>query len=343
MAVLKQSKVKTKAALCLAFMLFALSGLWAQLETEIRIGASYTDNLFQFSDNDLSRWKAGNDKLSYAKTTDDVTSSLQIDLAYPMHYRWWKFTPSVTGKISQNISNTDKYRTDVIARMRVDRYYWSASTLYGYYPYTYYRHFTDTDGSGEPEKYSYGRNLYRADFTARPIKNLTAFGNVRYEQMYYNEYFTEADGNRSTAELGLRYGFRPFSIQGSYAFKDFENTGYKEIGKEDASYQSNTYRGVLRMKAMPLKGESTKKQSWAPYLELSKEDRYYQGDNAYYGSRVYKNLTTKAGIDFKLNPKCHLYVDYHHLFRDVEASSASIIRAKEFSENRLSMSLKYKF
>jgi len=104
-----------------------------------------------------------------------------------------------------------------------------------------------------------------------------------------------------------------FSVQGSYAFQDFDNTGYKKVNREDAGYQGNIYRGVLRMKAMPLKGESTKKQSWAPYLELIKEDRYYQGDNAYYGSRVYKVFTTKAGMDFKLKPGLNLSLDYHHI------------------------------
>ncbi len=344
MALLKESKFKTAAfSLCLVFMLLACGSLSAQLKTEVRVGASYTDNLFQFSDNDLSRWKNGAEKLSYAKTTDDLALSAQLDLAYPMQYRWWTFTPSITGKVSQNVSNTDKHRTDVVTRFRVDRYYWSASAMYGYYPYTYYRHYTDTDGSGELEKYSYQRNLYRADVIARPIKNLTAFGNVRYENMYYNEHFTEADGNRTTAELGVRYGFRPFSVQGSYAFQDFDNTGYKKVNREDAGYQGNIYRGVLRMKAMPLKGESTKKQSWAPYLELIKEDRYYQGDNAYYGSRVYKVFTTKAGMDFKLKPGLNLSLDYHHINRSAEASSATIIRAKEFSENRISTTLKYKF
>lgn len=344
MALLKEGKLKTTAfSLCLVFMLFGLSGLSAQLSTEVSVGASYTDNLFQFSDYDISRWKNGNDKLSYAKSTDDLALAAQLDLAYPMQYRWWTFTPSVTAKISQNVSNTDKHRSDLAARLRVDRYHWSASAMYGYYPYTYYRHYTDSDGTGELEKYSYERDLYRADLIVRPIKKLTAFGNVRYENMYYNEYFTEADGNRTTTELGLRYSFRPFSVQGSYSFQDFDNTGYKNIDREDASYQSNIYRGVLRMKAMPLKGESTKNQSWAPYLELTKEDRYYQGNNAYYGSRVYKIFTTKAGMDFKLKPQLNLSFDYHHINRSAEASSASIIRAKEFSENRISTTLKYKF
>lgn len=329
--------------LCLCLVFLGLSNLSAGLEGEISLGLSYSDNVFQLSDYDLQRFDEEHYNLSYVDTSDDLTLSTRIDLAYPLHYRWWKFTPSVSGIINQNISNADKRRQDTLLRFRVDRHYWSATALYGYYPYVYYRHFVDSDGSAELEKYAYERNLYRAELVVRPIKNVTAFGNIRYEDLYYNQYFTEADGNTLTTELGARYSFPTFSVQGSYSFRDYSAEGWKDIDRDDGSYQSNIYRGVIRLKAMPISGTSTKRQSWHPYLELRREDRFYQGDSSWYGGREYATTNTQAGINVKLSPVWNLSLDYLHIFRNVDSPNESVLRLKEFSENRLSATVKYKF
>ena len=329
--------------LCLGFLLFSLGYGYAQIEAELSMGVTYTDNVFQLSDYDLSRWKNDHPNLEFAETTDDLNIATRLDLAYPIPYRWWTFTPSVTASINQNISNTDKYRHNALVRLRVDRHYWSLTTLYGYYPYIYYRYYTDSDGSNELEKYSYERNLYRAELVVRPTRKLTTFANIRYEDLYYNQYFTEADGNRITTEAGARYSFPIFSLQGSYSYRSYESTGYKDVGADDGSYDSNFYRGVLRMKAMPISGESTREQSWQPYLELVKEDRFYQGDGDWYGGRAYHIYNTKAGVNVKLSPKWNLSLDYLHIFRNVDSPNDSVVRLKEFSENRLSAMVNYKF
>nr|MDK2851406.1 hypothetical protein [Candidatus Cloacimonadota bacterium] len=340
---LKRKKDFRPIILCLGFLLFSLGYAYAQIEAELSMGVTFTDNVFQLSDYDLSRWENDHPNLDFVETTDDLNIATKLDLAYPIPYRWWTFTPSITATVNQNISNTDKYRQDVLLRFRVDRYYWSLTTLYGYYPHIYYRHYTDSDGTGELEQYCYERNLYRAELVVRPMRKLTTFANIRYEDLYYNKYFTEADGNRVTTEVGARYSFPIFSLQGSYSYRSYESTGYEDVNADDGSYDSNIYRGVLRMKAMPINGESTKNQSWRPYLELVKEDRFYQGDGDWYGGRVYHIYNTKAGVNVKLTPKWNLSLDYLHIFRNVDSPNDSVIRLKEFSENRLSAMVKYKF
>lgn len=193
------------------------------------------------------------------------------------------------------------------------------------------------------KKYAYERNLYRTELVLRPHKNVTAFGNIRYEELYYNKYFTEADGDILTTELGARYSFPSFSLQGSYSYKDYQAEGWKDLQANDGSYQSNVFRGVLRLKAMPINGESTRKNSWQPYLELSREDRFYQANDSWYGGREYNSTNTKAGVNVKLSPKWNLSLDYLHIFRNVDSPNGSVLRLKEFSENRLSATVKYKF
>ena len=264
-------------------------------------------------------------------------------LEYPIHYRWWKFTPSVTGTVSQNVSNTEKQRMDSLARIRIDRYYWNFSVLYGYYPKAYLRDFVDSDGTSKLENYSYERNLYRADLQIKPIQNTTVFMNIRREDYFYNQYWTEADGSATTSGIGLRYKFPTFSIEGSYAYRSFDNSGAKSMNDDDGSYESNIYKGVIRISPQAFNGTDTRMYNWQPYLELSKEDRFFQGDNSWYGGREYHVYGTKAGIGMNLTKKWNISLDYLHFFRNVDSSNESVVRLKEYSENRFSSTVKYKF
>ncbi|HNQ43779.1 MAG TPA: hypothetical protein PKI59_05090, partial [Candidatus Cloacimonadota bacterium] len=181
--------------LCLTLVVLSFQGLSAQVQGAVSLGFQYSDNLFQLSDYDFDRYEQNHTNLTYVDTADDLQLTTRIDIEYPMQYRWWKFTPSLTGILQQNVSNTDKYRQDTMLRLRVDRHYWNFTALYGYYPYIYYRHYIDTDGTGELEKYSYGRNLYRADLQLKPVANTTVLLGIRKEDYYYNQFFTEADGS----------------------------------------------------------------------------------------------------------------------------------------------------
>ncbi|MDD3535146.1 MAG: hypothetical protein PHC50_03255 [Candidatus Cloacimonetes bacterium] len=329
--------------LMLALILLIVVNIEAKIEGELSLGMNYTDNVFQLSDYDFARFKAEHPNLDYVKTTDDLKLSTTVDIAYPIHYKWWKFTPSVSGTLSQNMSNTDKRRMDSTLRLKVDRYYWSVHTLYSYHPYVYYRHYVDSDGSGRLEKYSYAYDLYRAELQVRPVEDLLIFGNIRYEDQYYNEHFQEADGNALTTELGARYSFPTFSLKAAYAYKEFDNTGYKKLSAANGSYESDIYRFSLRGKQMPLKGESIKQQSWQPYLDLRFENRFYQADDAWNGGRTYDILKVNSGFDIKLAPNWKLSLDYSHGFRNVDSPNESVVRLKEYIENSFSAFVKHKF
>ena len=203
--------------------LFSNPPLKAQMDVSISTGLTYSDNVFHLSDYDINRWKQGHPNLDFVNTTDDLTISLQADLAYPFRYQWWKFIPSVTAKVSQNISNPDKHRQDMLFRFRVERYYWNFTALYGYYPYIYVRNYIDNDGTEESEKYSYERNLYRADLNVKPFKNTTIQFHGRYEEYFYNQYWTEYDANAATLGLGARYSFPAFSLGASYHWRLLDN------------------------------------------------------------------------------------------------------------------------
>ncbi|MBW6513940.1 MAG: hypothetical protein K0B87_04190 [Candidatus Syntrophosphaera sp.] len=326
-------------SLALFFGLGTLS-LNAQTELGLSLQTTYSDNVFQLSEYDLDRFQQAHPNLEYVQTTDDLTIAARVDVAYPFRYKWWKFTPSVTGIVSQNVSNPDKQRRDALLRFRVDRHYWNFTALYGYYPNTYIRSYVDTDGTRELEQYGYERNLYRGDLNLKPLKNTTFQLHARHEQYFYNQYWTEFDGNATTLGLGLRQSFPAFSVGGIYYYRVFDNTNADD---EDSSYESNIYRGDLSLKAMPLDENKPRGATWHPSLALSYEERFFQSADNWYGGRVYKIYTTEAGLNFKLDANWNLMLDYSHIFRNVESPVAAVRRAREYGENRMSATVKYSF
>jgi len=327
--------------LCLILVFSAsLVRLEAQLETSLTLQGTYSDNVFQLSEYDFERFEEDHPNLEYADTTDDLTLAAKIDLAYSMRYKWYRITPSLTGTLSQNVSNTAKQRRDALLRLKVERHYWNLTALYGFYPYIYVRDYVDTDGTNELEHYSYERNLYRGDLNIKPFSHSILKLHARYEQYYYNQYWTQYDGNATTFGLGWRQSFPVFIVEGMYHFRKFDNVN---AGSRDSSYESNLYSGNLRLKSMPLSESKPQSPTWYPSLALSYEERFFQSNDDWYGGRTDKIYLTRAALNFDLDPRWNLKLDYSHTFRNVDSPVVAVIRLREYGENRISAAVKYKF
>lgn len=321
-------------------MLFGLMSLplFAQMDVSVSIGANYSDNVFRLSDYDLQRFEDRHPNLEYARTTDDLSIKTKVDMAYAFRYKWYKIEPSITASFSQNVSNTEKWRKDVLARLAVVRYYWDAKLLYGYYPNIYVRDYVDTDGSGKLEQFSYERNLYRADLNVRPLKKTTLKANFRYEELFYNSYWTEYDGDAKTMGLGLRQNFPVFVLDAMYEYRIFDNW---DKYPEDSSYESNIYSGTLRLKDSPLNSSKKDSPQWSPSLSLSFEERFYGGTDPKNARRIDKIYTTKAGLRFKISKQLNFTLDYSHYLRNIDSPNASVRRLKPYSENQIEAMIKY--
>jgi hypothetical protein len=322
------------------FLLFTPRALSAQLDIGVSLGTTYSDNVFQLSEYDLGRWDHSHPNLNYVNTTDDLSIKARFDLAWPIRYQWWKIIPSVTATVSQNVSNPDKQRQDALFRLRVERYYWNFTALYGYYPENYVRSYVDTDGTQNLEKYSYARNLYRGDLNLKPFKNATIQLHGRYEQYYYNQYFTEYDANATTLGLGARYAFPAFSLGANYRYRVYDNHRHDA---EDGSYASNRYSGNIRLKSTPLNNDKPDSPTFYPELTLSYEERFFQSLDPWYGGRADFIYNTSAAFNFDFGPSWNLKLDYSHAYRNVESPVEEVCRAREYSENKVSATVKYSF
>jgi hypothetical protein len=154
-------------------MLLIASQLMAQVSGTVEVGAVYTDNAFQLSDYDLERNENNHADLKFVDSADDVVLNTKLTGFYKTHWRWWQIQPSLQINAYQHILNTDKQRFEALAGIKVSRKYGELGLSYGYYPENYIRYYKDTDGSGEQEKYSYEKNLYRAELKVKPLSKTT--------------------------------------------------------------------------------------------------------------------------------------------------------------------------
>lgn len=326
-----------------ALLLLLPQLMLAQIEGSVSLGTRYSDNVFQLSDYDLQRFDEAHPDFAFVETSDDLSLLANVDLGYKFRYKWWNFTPSVSATMSQNVKNQDKSRRDALVRMRVDRYYWNFTALYGYYPYTYVREYRDTDGTGNMEQYTYARDLYRGDLNLRPFTNTSMRLHGSYEVYRYNEFFTEFDSEATTWGASIRHNFPYFGIEAGYYYKVLDNSGNIVDPLEDASYESNEYNGVLVMKKMLLDNDKPKGATWQPSLEIGYEQRYFQGTDDWYGGREDTIYNLRGTLSFDLSKALNLKLDYTHIYRNIDSPSASVRRLKEYGENRLGAALSYKF
>ncbi len=326
--------------LCMLFMLsWCWTSVYAQISGSITTSTEYSDNVFQLSAYDFDRFDHNHPYLAFVNTTDDVSMGTRINLAIPIHYKWWLIEPSIDANLSHNLSNNEKYRRDVTTMLKIKRHDWDASLRYAYAPHIYVRDFNDSDGSQALEDYSYERNQYRADLNIRPLKKGTAMFSVRYEDLYYNQYWKEYDGNSLTYGIGWNQDLPVFSIRGMYYYRIFDN----DVIDDDSSYESNKYDIGIRLPRMPLSDLDPKGMAWRPSLSLSYEERFYQGLDSWYGGRIDQITNTNAGIDVFISDSWKFMLDYSHIFRNVDSPNSSVLRLKEYSENRLGASVEYLF
>jgi predicted DNA-binding protein len=330
--------------LLLAFAVFlGTVNLSAQLSYFVEMGATYTDNAFQLSSFDLERNEDGHPDLEFVKSADDVILKTMLYGTYRTHYRWWQIRPLLQFNASQYILNPAKQRVDILAGLKVSRRLGELGIYYGYTPEYYVREYIDHNGTDRFEDYSYEKNLYRADLRLRPLPKSTASLEYRLDQYYYNQYFTEYDGDITTWKLGWEQSFPIFYLNASYAYKVYETDRSQDLDTpEDASYESNVYAAGILLKKMDLDPRYPRIQ-WRPELNLTFETRYYQGGDNWHAGRTDNLNTTAATLHLYLGDRWNFKLDYTQLFRNVDAPYASVMKYKEFNESRLGVSARYNF
>jgi hypothetical protein len=324
-----------------ALLLFAPQ-LYGQFYGSIEQGITYTDNAYQLSDYDLQRNEQANPDLDFINSADDAILKTKLNLSYDTRWHWWAIQPSLQFGGTRYVLNSEKQRFDFATALRISRKLGSLGISYAYSPEIYIRNYNDTGGTGNSEEFSYTRNLYKADLNLKPFKASTVSLEYSLEQQFYNEYFTEFDGDVTIWTLAWKQSLPVFYAEASYGYKVYDTASGNIDNPEDASYESNILDLSILIKKMQVDSRY-QTVTWRPELNLQFEERFYQGGDAMHRGRTDNLNTTTAILHFYFGEEWNLNLDYSHIFRNVDAVDLNVRKYKEFSESRFGINAKFLF
>jgi hypothetical protein len=331
--------------LLLIWLVLCITAVALQAATALTFSSDfvYDGNVFQLSDYDLQRFDNGEGNLQFIKTTDDMIWQTSARAENSFKLNNIGVTPSfkVAGYLYG--SNTDKSNYSVLGNvaLRLQKNILNLSA--GYYPDNYLRQYADNDGTGGYEKFAYDKNLFKADLTLPVIDKNRLYLYAKLEQYYYNEFFTEFDGNATTYGLGWKYSGKMTAVDAAYFYRNFDNDATSEtVDAGDAAYESNIYdisvswrhiRPLIGLRYVPI----------VPTLSLNLEDRYYQGVESLHSGRhdsIYNvGISTTASMTKNLD----IRLDFSRTLRNVSSNSLSAARYKEYTENTFLIGFGYKW
>jgi hypothetical protein len=323
-----------KKFLVLAISLFAVISLFSEISLNFTNNSTYTDNVFQLSDDDLDAHDAGI-AFDYIETSDDLINSSRLTVSSRNKIGKIRYDFFVRGSYDAYLKNTDKSKAAVSTGFGIDSRRFNTSFVYGYYPDNYVRNYRDKDGTDEYEKFEYDKNLYKVDAEYRFTRKAYLLAYFKFEQYYHNEYFTEYDGDAITPGLGLKYSFSELYLEGWYYYRSYETHDdiIPDDDISDQSYESNTYSVQLRMKKI-----KTKKFAYRPVFNFKYEKRYYDGWDKYHNGREDDTITINPWVKFYLTDYLNITLDYTSKIRNVSSESQSVEDSKSYQENQMSIS-----
>jgi len=326
---------------------------------------SYDNNVYELSDEDLTDYDEGLQDFNYIDTSDDLTCTNSLRLRYGIEKKKHEFFFSFTPEYSYYTSNPDKSAFSFLASAGLISKINDVTLSYGYYPDNYLRKYTDNDGTDVLEKYDYEKSLYKLSGNLRFLKNSYFLYYSKYEQYYYNKFFTEYDGDAYTLGAGYKHSFNSFYLELMYYYKNMETDNHisdasdvtdwsKMENFRDASYESN----ILSVSFLNKKVGLGKKVSIRPYLTYDIEMRYYNTDLpvSYYedvdthydidqihSSRKDEIYDLTLGTEAILKDNFNITLDYKHTYRKVSSDNKDLAEIKDYQRDRVTLGFKYDF
>jgi hypothetical protein len=323
----------------------------AQVNIRFGISTKYTDNVFNLSSQDIDKFDEGNNAFSYIETRDDLIINSFFRISKDLKLKRFKLSPFLS--INQHSFLENNLKSNTSFKLGFNKKILKKINLkfsYTYYPKIFVRKYIDQDGTKEYENYQYDKQ--KIDFNGFYKingKNFILF-DISLSQFYYNKYFTEYDGNKSSFGLGIKHSFKPFYLKIKYNYTKFigndliltpENyTGYVR----DPRYESNLYTLKIQSKKI--------KNIFPNYLEIKLsstfEQRYFTTDlyetlDPIHSGRKDKILILGFEIEYNLLNNTNIFLDLSNASRKVCASYENLSNIKNYKLNEASLGFKYSF
>ena len=340
------------------FIVFSFVQIFSQ-SLEIDYESFYSDNVFELSDKDLTKFENGLPEFDYINTSDDFINAISLRTNLEKKIGGLRLRLLIKPKYSYYLSNNDKSSFSFLTGLLSSYDNYDLNFYYGYYPDNYLKNYEDRDGSQELEKYDYKKNLFKVTANRKFWKKNYALLYSKFENYFYNKYFTEYDASAYTLGIGYKRIFDTFYLKLFYYYRNLETDNHinnaaaisdlsQYEGYRDASYESNSYSIELKNKKIDLSDNLELR----PIISYRFTQKFYvtdlpieyQDDNIdqIHSTRVDETYYLKINFIFYLNDKTEIGLNYDHEYRSTSSDYSSLSDIKDFTQDSIGISYNYR-
>ncbi|MEA1973430.1 MAG: hypothetical protein U9N34_09085, partial [Candidatus Cloacimonadota bacterium] len=271
-----------------SLLVFGLASLIIVINAQIGIDfsqdISYETNIFRLSHEDITKFENGNSEFSFVKSRDDIIYNPSLEINYKFNFRKFSTNPSI--KLSKNYyyNNSEKNSYAIYASVNNDLNFLhmnlSVGTNMNNYARDYADHDADNDGNFDNDvfqPYKYDKNMYKI-YLYKRIYDIIPISYLKYEEYFYNKYFTEHDGNSLSVGFGTKFVFSNSYLKLFYEYRTFVTNNHNDFDTNvkpdyfrDSSFDSNKYSIELKTKKI----DFIIKNAIRPKISYSFEQKFY--------------------------------------------------------------------
>ena len=326
---------------------------------QLELTSNYDDNILRYSDRDIDRFLNRDEYYPSKITTyDDWKNEFRVKayfetaslFNYPFKIKYFgKFAHYYRNPFRNYTNHTFLLNQNFSKRLEVHFKYY-------YMPDYYLREYRDRD-LNEYQSCSFDNTQFRLGISYRLAKMTELTLQAQYEQIYYNEHFTEYDSDLYLYEAILNHNFSwDWRCQFSFGYCISDNIGYtpSTISAEpspfeedteygESSYEEEEYQIEIRRRQRKLWGSDT----WFT-LQYKLRHRIYTTGNSlqsdpYHSARLDDRHRIIFEINRDITPHLEITIGYTYQWRTTESDYQPVIDAKEFQQHIYSVTFNYRF
>jgi hypothetical protein len=343
--------------LLLPLNLKASDNVFKVSSVRIEIASAYDDNILRYSNNDLDKFVNNIESSpSRLSTYDDWKNELSLK-AYFRSPRFFQNNLRISyfAKIASYYRNPfNNYSTHTLLIDQKLSKKWETHFKYFLIPEYYLREYRDRD-TNEYHSCQFTDRQTRLGVTYSLLRETDLTLQAQFEQLYYNQYFTEYDCEgkllefetvhnfssafRGSVNLGLalydNIGYTTSSSSGAVVFG--EDTEYG-----DGSYREEIYQANLRYR-LPVKSENRSTLS----VEYKLRHRIYTTNNTlqqdpFHAGRGDDRHRIILDFEQEFTAKITAGLSYTHEWRDTHSDYPPTVDAKSFKQNVIELTIGYR-
>lgn len=321
-------------------LLSLIISLNAESRIDLGMGLGYTNNLYELSDSDMDNFE-NSSGFDYVETSDDFIQKLSLGYFYTYRSKDFRFSPSAKINSSFCLNNPDKNNVFLAGGFNSRYEKIQVDARYTFYPKNYVRMYKDSDGTGDLEKYTYEKNMYKISGEYIINKKISPGLYLKYENYYFNKYFTESDANAVTFGFGNTWNNAWGDLKTYYYFRHYINESDNEMMQEiiendkNSSYDSN----IFEVKFTAKKRYSTW-FDYKPFICFTYRTDYYQTDldvstDPVHSGRIDHKYTINPGIEIFLLKNLNFRLDLVQDIRRVKSDNVNLNDTKDFNKTQI--------